>query len=83
MNVIRQLGDEDDDIVLTIIEASFKELREKERELEDLEALNQILIVSERKSNNELQEARKELINVSFFFFNACTETLKLYCMNI
>ncbi|PPD87209.1 hypothetical protein GOBAR_DD15848 [Gossypium barbadense] len=63
MNVIRELGDEDDDIVLTIIEASFKELREKERELEDLEALNQTLIVSERKSNNELQEARKELIN--------------------
>ncbi|KAG8490406.1 hypothetical protein CXB51_013699 [Gossypium anomalum] len=61
--VIRHLGDEDDKEVLQKIEASLKDLREKEGELEDLEALNQTLIVSERKSNDELQDARKELIN--------------------
>ena len=41
----------------------IKGLREKEESLEDLEALNQTLIVKERKSNDELQEARRELIN--------------------
>ncbi|MBA0569041.1 hypothetical protein Golob_006501 [Gossypium lobatum] len=63
LNVIRHMGDEDDKEVLQKIEASLKDLREKEGELEDLEALNQTLIVSERKSNDELQDARKELIN--------------------
>ncbi|KAK5826500.1 hypothetical protein PVK06_021422 [Gossypium arboreum] len=63
LNVIRHMGEEDDKEVLQKIEASLKDLREKEGELEDLEALNQTLIVSERKSNDELQDARKELIN--------------------
>ncbi|MBA0694849.1 hypothetical protein Goari_005117 [Gossypium aridum] len=63
LNVIRHMGDEDDKEVLQKIEASLKDLREKEGDLEDLEALNQTLIVSERKSNDELQDARKELIN--------------------
>ncbi|XWS07751.1 hypothetical protein CRYUN_Cryun41cG0017500 [Craigia yunnanensis] len=63
LNVIRHMGDEDDIEVLKKMEASLKELREKEGELEDLEALNQTLIVRERKSNDELQEAHKELIN--------------------
>nr|GEV81158.1 putative domain XH, zinc finger-XS domain protein [Tanacetum cinerariifolium] len=38
-------------------------LKEKEEELEDLEALNQALIAKERKSNDELVDARKELIS--------------------
>ena len=41
-----------------------EELKEKEEELDDLEALNQALVVKERKSNDELQEARKKLISV-------------------
>ncbi|XP_074289949.1 protein INVOLVED IN DE NOVO 2-like [Silene latifolia] len=40
-----------------------EELKEKEEELEDLEDMAQALIVKERKSNDELQAARKELIN--------------------
>ena len=44
-----------------------EELKEKEEELDDLEALNQALVVKERKSNDELQEARKELIGVRIF----------------
>lgn len=42
-------------------------LREKEGDLDDLEALNQTLIVKERKSNDELQDARKELVNDKHF----------------
>ncbi|XP_024927008.3 factor of DNA methylation 4 isoform X1 [Ziziphus jujuba] len=38
-------------------------LKEKIEELDGVEALNQALIVKERKTNDELQEARKELIN--------------------
>lgn len=55
------------------MESIKKDLQEKEEELEDIEALNQALIVKELKSNDELQEARKELINglkVSRAFIN-------------
>lgn len=54
-----------------------KKLKEKEAELEDLEAelknseaLNTTLFVKERQSNSELQEARKELISVCFKFLS-------------
>ncbi|KAH7863442.1 hypothetical protein Vadar_017601 [Vaccinium darrowii] len=45
------------------METIEKDLKDKEEDLEQLEALNQALIVKERQSNDELQEARKELIN--------------------
>ncbi|RZC71667.1 hypothetical protein C5167_034837 [Papaver somniferum] len=45
------------------IEELSKKLEEKEGETESLQDLNHTLIVKERKSNDELQEARKELIN--------------------
>lgn len=69
LNVMKHIGDDGDDgdvEVLENIDAILKQLREKEGELGDLESLNQTLIVMERKSNDELQEARKELINVSY-----------------
>lgn len=47
-----------------------KQLKEKEEELEDVEDLTQALVVKERKCNDELQDARKELITVSVFSFN-------------
>ena len=37
-------------------------------ELEDLEALQQALVVKERKTNDELQDARKELIRVCVYY---------------
>lgn len=40
------------------------QLKQKEGDLEQLEKTNQYLIVKERRSNDELQEARKELIEV-------------------
>ena len=42
------------------------ELEQKEVELDDMESMNQTLIVKERQSNDELQDARKELIEVWF-----------------
>ncbi|KAK1420817.1 hypothetical protein QVD17_22697 [Tagetes erecta] len=45
------------------MESIQNDLKEKEEELGDLEELNQALIVKERMSNDELVEARKELIS--------------------
>ncbi|XP_043720894.1 factor of DNA methylation 1-like [Telopea speciosissima] len=48
-----------------------QELYDKEGELEDIKSLNQALIVKEHNSNDELQDARRELIhgsgNMSYF----------------
>ncbi|KAK8515734.1 hypothetical protein V6N13_139295 [Hibiscus sabdariffa] len=52
-------GDAETNKKIKVIE---EELKEKEEELEGLEDLNQALIIKERKSNDELQGARKELI---------------------
>ena len=74
MNVIKHMRDGGDLEVLEKLQELQKILREKERDLEDLDALHQTLIVRERKSNDELQDARKELINVnpliSLLFFS-------------
>ncbi|KAF8407239.1 hypothetical protein HHK36_006366 [Tetracentron sinense] len=51
-----------DDMVVQKMEEMNKELEEKIGEMGDLESLNQTLITKERQSNDELQEARKELI---------------------
>ncbi|PIN06754.1 hypothetical protein CDL12_20697 [Handroanthus impetiginosus] len=64
LQVVKHMGDDGDTEVAKKLQAIQHELEEKEEELEHLEALNQTLIVKERKSNDELQEARKELINV-------------------
>lgn len=58
---------EEDIVAKKKMESIQKELKEKEEELEDLEALNQALIIKERLTNDELVEARKELISVSSF----------------
>nr|POF25798.1 protein involved in de novo 2 [Quercus suber] len=60
---MKHMGDDGDVEILEKVDTILKQLRDKEGELEDLEALNQTLIVKERKSNDELQEARKELVN--------------------
>ncbi|KAJ6317670.1 hypothetical protein OIU76_013252 [Salix suchowensis] len=63
LNVMKHMEDDGDVEVLRKMDAIIKKLIEKEGELNDLDALNQTLIVRERKSNDELQEARKELIS--------------------
>ncbi|XP_062008019.1 factor of DNA methylation 1-like [Rosa rugosa] len=62
LEVMKHLGDQDDDAVQKKMKDMKQELGEKIEELEDLESLNQTLIAKERQSNDELQEARKELI---------------------
>lgn len=47
------------------LDAIQKDLKDKEQEIEDQDCLIQALITKERKSNDELLETRKELINVS------------------
>ncbi|KAL4559877.1 hypothetical protein LXL04_032023 [Taraxacum kok-saghyz] len=62
LQVMKHLGDEDDDAVQEKIKTMNDELKSKMEEMDDMENLNQTLVVKERQSNDELQEARKELI---------------------
>lgn len=64
--VMKHLGEEDLEIKKKM-DAILQEIKDKEEEKEQMEELNQALIVKELKTNDELQDARKELINVSFF----------------
>ncbi|CAH1430617.1 unnamed protein product [Lactuca virosa] len=61
LNVMKHMGDDDLE-VLKKMDEIHNNLKEKEEEFVDLESLYQTLVVQERKSNDELQEARKELI---------------------
>lgn len=67
LNVMKHMEDDGELDVLDMMDALHIDLREKEQSLRDMDALNQTLIIKERKSNDELQEARKELITVIFF----------------
>lgn len=58
-------GDEDMEMKKKIDEVE-EDLKEKEEELDHIDSLNQTLIVKDRRTNDELQDARKELINVSY-----------------
>jgi hypothetical protein len=49
------------------LEAIKMDLQEKEEELEGVEDLQQTLVIQERKTNDELQDARKKLISVCIF----------------
>ncbi|XP_057430114.1 protein INVOLVED IN DE NOVO 2 [Lotus japonicus] len=63
LSVLKHIEDDEDAEVLNKVDALHKDLREKEQSLQDIDELNQTLIVKERRSNTELQEARKELID--------------------
>jgi hypothetical protein len=67
LQVMKHMGGEEDSTVKQKMDELTSELNEKIEEMEDMEALNQTLVVKERKSNDELQEARKELISVRPF----------------
>ncbi|XP_057441937.1 protein INVOLVED IN DE NOVO 2-like isoform X2 [Lotus japonicus] len=64
LNVMKHMEGDGDSEVLNMMDALHEDLREKELSLRELDALNQTLIIKERKSNDELQEARRELIKV-------------------
>jgi hypothetical protein len=46
------------------LDARSKQLDEKDDDLQAIESLNKVLVSKERKSNDELQRARKMLIDV-------------------
>lgn len=71
LHVMKHMGEDGDMEVKKNMDAIKEDLKEKEEELESMEALQQALVIKERKSNDELQEARKELISVS-----VCLSTL-------
>ncbi|PWA82302.1 domain XH [Artemisia annua] len=60
LQVKKHMGD--DDPLLKEIEDLYSNINEKKEELEYVESIYQTLFVQERKANDELQEARKELI---------------------
>ncbi|GAU17326.1 hypothetical protein TSUD_110430 [Trifolium subterraneum] len=62
LQVMNHIGDTDLEEKKKL-EAIKMDLQEKEEELEGEEALLQSLIIKERKSNDELQDARKKLIS--------------------
>ena len=72
LQVMQHMEEVEDSEMKTKMEKIQKELEEKEEELDGLEDLNQTLIVQERKCNDELQDARKELIKVSLFLLYIC-----------
>ncbi|KAF7154112.1 hypothetical protein RHSIM_Rhsim01G0228600 [Rhododendron simsii] len=51
------------------LDAMQKDLKDKEQEIEDLEGLNRTLIIRERRSNDELQEARKDRQTLQYWCF--------------
>ncbi|XVE70166.1 hypothetical protein DITRI_Ditri10aG0050400 [Diplodiscus trichospermus] len=61
LQVMKHLG-QDDAAVQKKMEEMSNDLKEKIENLEDMESTNQALIYKERQSNDELQEARKVLI---------------------
>ncbi|XP_047327938.1 factor of DNA methylation 1-like [Impatiens glandulifera] len=62
MQVMTHLGDDDDEALQKKIKELNDELEQKQNEMIDLEDLNQTLLIKERMSNDEVQEARKEFI---------------------
>lgn len=67
VTVMSHIKDEEDKDVMNKMDDLLSELKDKEEELENLDSISQMLIVKERKSNDELQEARKELMSVRKF----------------
>lgn len=57
-------------VIKKVINDKDERLEEERCELEVLEALNSALLIKERQSSDELQEARKELIRVCMFIFH-------------
>ncbi|KAL6857034.1 hypothetical protein ACP4OV_018416 [Aristida adscensionis] len=61
LEVVKHMGAEGVDVKKRSEELTA-ELNERIEAMEELDALNQTLIIKERKTNDELQEAKKELI---------------------
>ncbi|PIN04135.1 hypothetical protein CDL12_23335 [Handroanthus impetiginosus] len=62
LEVMKHMGGDDDAAIQQKIDQMNEQLLEKKDDLDNREDLNQQLLAKERQSNDELQEARKELI---------------------
>ncbi|MQM06123.1 hypothetical protein Taro_038945 [Colocasia esculenta] len=62
VQVMKHMGGEEDMAIKKKLEEMDEELKDKIEEMELMENMNQALLIKERKSNDELQDARKELI---------------------
>ncbi|XP_010497500.1 PREDICTED: factor of DNA methylation 1-like [Camelina sativa] len=62
LQVMKHLGNDDDEAVKKKMQEMNDELEEKKSELEGLEQMNSDLMTKERQSNDEIQAARKKLI---------------------
>ncbi|XP_061340670.1 factor of DNA methylation 4-like [Gastrolobium bilobum] len=64
IQVMKHMGEDEDVEEKKKMDAIKLALQDKEEELEAMEDLQQTLVVKERKTNDELQDARKELISL-------------------
>ncbi|XP_057474899.1 protein INVOLVED IN DE NOVO 2-like [Actinidia eriantha] len=63
IQVMKHMSEDGDMEVKRKMESIEEDLKDKQEDLEQMEELNQALVVKHRQVNDELQEARKELIN--------------------
>lgn len=82
--MMKHMGSDGDAEIVKKVEIIYKDLSEKEEEFSDLDKFNQTLILRERRTNDELQEARKELVNVCIkvLFFSIISKTLRMLEMS-
>lgn len=66
LEVMKHMPGDEDSALKNKIDELSEELQEKMDELDAMESLNQTLVIKERKSNTEMQDARKELENVCY-----------------
>ena len=76
-NLLAQNTVECDNNLHAQINTLRKELDEKTDAMQDLESLNCVLTVKERMNNQELQEARKETVEVWLYSFIFCIQLTK------
>ena len=82
LQIMKHMGEDEDLDVKKKMDTVREELKEKEEELDGLELLNQALIIKERKTNDELQDARKELISASIAnLYTLHYKTLNVFCL--
>ncbi|GFQ05975.1 hypothetical protein PHJA_002741500 [Phtheirospermum japonicum] len=73
------MGDDEDDSVPEKLHAIDQEIKDKEEELEYLDALDQNLIVKECRCNDKFKEAREELIDVQVNSLRFIFDCFSLY----
>ena len=64
LEVMKHMGEDGDDDTKKKMDQIQQDLNEKEEEFEYFQNINQNLIIKERRTNDEVQDARKELIHV-------------------